>query len=175
MRPWTNSSNHPFNALLSNKGKAAPEFENTPPVFKFSYKYNKDFASVLNGLIMRDHWEKRSTLTSVVSVEQLDEDNVCIYRRMNHHESMLHPTYERVMINRKDLTAESIVLAANPDHSESIVERTVFAPADSATTMETSAFDTQGSVDGRVEFFKRHVKSIISAMQFKQWSEEETN
>jgi hypothetical protein len=41
--------------------------------------------------------------------------------------------------------------------------------------METFAYDTQGSIDGRIELFKRHVKSIISAMQFKQWSEEETN
>ncbi len=67
------------------------------------------------------------------------------------------------------------MLAPNPDRSESIVERTVFAPADSATSMETFAYDTQGSIDGRIELFKRHVKSIISAMQFKQWSEEETN
>lgn len=105
MRPHTDSSNHPYQAILKNKGKAAPEFENTHPVFRFSYKYNKDFSNVLNGLIMRDHWEKRSTLTSVVSVEQLDEDNVCIYRRINHFQSMISPTYERVVINRRELMA----------------------------------------------------------------------
>ena len=91
---------------------------------------------------MRNHWENRNTLTSVVSVEQLDEDNICIYRRMNHYETLMVPTYERVMINRKDLTAQSVVLAPNPDKSESIVERSVFAPHDSETTMVTDAYDT---------------------------------
>ena len=142
MRPRTDSSNHPLVSLINNKGKAAPEFDNVPPVFHFSYKYNKDFTNVVNGLIMRNHWENRSTLTTVVSVEQLDEDNVCIYRRMNHYESLMPPTYERVMINRKDMTAESVVLAPNPDRSESIVERSVFAPHESDTTMNTFAYDT---------------------------------
>jgi len=90
---------------------------------------------------MRNHWENRNTLTSVVSVEQLDEDNVCIYRRMNHYETLMAPTYERVMINRKDLTAQSVVLAPNPDKSESIVERSVFSPHDSETKMVTDAYD----------------------------------
>jgi hypothetical protein len=79
---------------------------------------------------MRQHWENRATLTSVVSVEQLDEDNVCIYRRINHTETLMPTTYERVMINRKDMTAESVVLAPNPDRSETIVERSVFSSND---------------------------------------------
>jgi hypothetical protein len=66
----------------------------------------------------------------VVSVEQLDEDNVCIYRRINHTETLMPTTYERVMINRKDMTAESVVLAPNPDRSETIVERSVFSSND---------------------------------------------
>lgn len=75
---------------------------------------------------MREHWEKRSQLTSVVSVEQVDDDNVCIYRRINHYESLMPPTYEKLLINRKDMTAQSIVLAPNPDMSETVVERSVF-------------------------------------------------
>jgi hypothetical protein len=122
---------------------------------------------------MRQHWENRASLTSVVSVEQLDDDNVCIYRRINHHETLLPPTYERVMINRKDMTAESVVLAPNPDRSETIVERSVFSSND-GTQMDTYAYEAQGSIDGRVEIFKRHVRGIITAMQFKQWSEEES-
>lgn len=118
---------------------------------------------------MREHWEKRHSLTSVVSVDQLDDDNICIYRRINHQELLLPPTFERVMINRKDMKAESVVLGTNPDLSETVIERSVF----SDNLQDTYAFDPQGSIDGRVEIFKRHVRSIIHAMQFKKWSEEE--
>ena len=172
MRNWTDSSNHPLTVLINNKGKTAPEFEGVLPLFHFQYKYTQPFFNVTSGLIMREHWENRTTLTSVVSVEQLDDDTVCIYRRTNHYESLMPTSYERVMINRKNMTAESVALAPNPDKSETIVEKSIFSNKE-GTQMDTYAYDAQGSIDGRVEIFKRHVRSIITAMQFKQWSEEE--
>jgi hypothetical protein len=170
--PITDSGNHPLQALVRNKGKAAPEIEGMPPLFHFQFKYNHSFANVVNGLVMREHWEKRNQLTSVVSVEQVDDDNVCIYRRINHYETILPPTYEKILINRKEMNAQSIVLAPNPDRSETVVERSVFT-GDGETQMDTYAYDAQGSIDGRVEIFKRHVRNIITAMQFKKWSDEE--
>lgn len=56
--------------------------------------------------------------------------------------------------------------------SETVVEQSLFQPEkEDTTTMNTYAYDAQGSVNNRVEIFKRHVQNIIAAMKFKQWSE----
>jgi hypothetical protein len=64
------------------------------------------------------------------------------------------------MINRKDMTAQSVVLAPNPDMSESIVERSILSGKEQAT-MDTYAYEPQGSINSRVEIFKIHVQKII--------------
>ena len=79
----------------------------------------------------------------------------------------------RDSINRACMKAESVVLAPNPDKSETAIERTVFNDRESNTAMDTFAYDTQGSMDNRVNIFKRHVRNIIKAIRFNQFSEEE--
>ena len=49
---------------------------------------------------MRTNWENRTELTSVVSVDQLDDDHVAIIRRIEHYQQILDPTYERIILNR---------------------------------------------------------------------------
>jgi hypothetical protein len=76
------------------------------------------------------------------------------------------------------MTAESTVIAPNPDRTETVVEQTTFHAdtplKDSTSThMDTFAYDNQGNLNGRVEIFKNHVQRIIQAMKFKQWSEEQ--
>ena len=129
---------------------------------------------------MRAHWEKRTQLTSVISAEQLDDDRVLIYRRVDHVEAIVPSTYERIILNRQNLTAESTVIAPNPDRTETVVEQTTFhadTPVKNSTSthMDTFAYECQGSLNGRVDIFKTHVQRIIQAMKFKEWSEEQTD
>lgn len=74
------------------------------------------------------------------------------------------------------MTAQSVVVAPNPDRTESIVEESTFhsdSPTEESTVMDTLAYDPQGNINGRVEIFKRHVQKIIHAMQFNKWAQEE--
>ena len=62
--------------------------------------FRQNFANVVNGVLMRNHWEKSVMLTSVVDAKQTD-DEICFIRRINYHESLVPPNYEETCISRK--------------------------------------------------------------------------
>ena len=171
-RPWTDTTQHPLKYVIDGHGVASPDFDSSqPPKFFFNYTFNQGNSNVINGFVMRNHWEKADMLTTVTAVAQ-DEDSVCFARRVNYFESLTPPTYETVCILRDGRMYHN-VLAPNPNRTAAIIQKSEFKPQEEVTKLQTHQFTVEGSQAQSVEVFKNHVRMIIHAMQFKTWSDQE--
>jgi hypothetical protein len=66
-------------------GLANPELgQEIPATLQFRYAFSAPFMSVAEAFLKNYNWEAKTRLTTIDSVEQLDEDRVVVYRR---HES----------------------------------------------------------------------------------------
>ena len=62
--------------------KCNPEINvEAPPPMQFQYKFNSPFATVVGAIMQKNSWEPRTSLTTVSSVEQVDDDRIVMYRR----------------------------------------------------------------------------------------------
>ena len=75
----------------------------------FSYVYAHPFNQLAAAWVSKYTWEKRTTLTTVANAQQLDEDRIQFYRRMETVGSDIY-NYERVTIDRKAKTIVSDVI-----------------------------------------------------------------
>ena len=70
-----------------------------PPAMLFKYTFPHDFLTCSEGFIKKFNWENRSNLTTVDTVQQLDDDRVLIWRRADSCQ-IVGTTWERIVINR---------------------------------------------------------------------------
>lgn len=70
-----------------------------PAAMLFKYTFPHNFLTISEGFIKKFNWENRSNLTTVDTVQQLDDDRVLIWRRADSCQ-ISGTTWERIVINR---------------------------------------------------------------------------
>jgi hypothetical protein len=95
-----------LNQVLLGRGKQSQEYEGHPPVLRMSYKFSFPFNTIAQAYLNKYNWEARTQLSTIADVEQVDDDTLVYYRRM---EKYTYPQYdwERVTVNRKDQTMKA--------------------------------------------------------------------
>jgi hypothetical protein len=95
-----------INATLLHRGKQSLEFEGHPPVLRLSYKFAHPFNTIAQAYLKKHNWEARTHLTTIANVEQVDDDTLVYYRRLESY-AFPQPDWEKVTINRKDQTMKT--------------------------------------------------------------------
>ena len=111
-----------LNATLLHRGKQSGEFEGHPPVLRMSYKYTYPFNTIAQAYLKKHNWEARTSLTTIASVEQVDDDTLVYYRRLERYTSA-QAGWEKVTVNRKDQSMNTQTLLRNTDGSVAIADQ----------------------------------------------------
>ena len=114
-----------LNAHLIHRGKQSGEFEGHPPVLRLSYKFAYPFETIAQAYLKKYNWEARTQLTTIANVEQVDDDTLVYYRRLEKY-SKSTPSWEKVTINRKDQSMKTENLNKNTDGSVAILDHSKF-------------------------------------------------
>ena len=70
-----------INKTLINRGKQSLEFEGHPPAMRFSYQFAHPFNKIALAYLRQHNWERRTQLSTIADVEQVDDDTLVYYRR----------------------------------------------------------------------------------------------
>jgi hypothetical protein len=79
-------------------------------------------------------------LSSVNSVNQLDENKIVMYRRHEDSNTLLN-SWEQIVIDREAGTVESSCVGPNPNGSMFTVEKSIYSSEGDNTTLESSVYD----------------------------------
>ena len=101
----------------------------THPNALFQYTYHYNFPTVATAWLTKYNYEKRTNLSTFVGVEQLDDDRIQFYRRLDNIGST-EIIYEKVIINRADKTIISEGVAPGLGEQEEIFVRHTVKPAE---------------------------------------------
>ena len=158
-----------LNASLLLPGRQTVELEG-PPLVRFSFQFKHPFNTMAMAYLKKYNWEKRTQLSTIAKVEQLDDDTLVYYRRQERITAPI-PAWERVTINRKDHTMTCEALGLNTDGSAGVLQRDIFTSTDGTTHDEQQVF---GAVDKgyTVEQFKAGVALLSKAIKFNQFEQE---
>jgi len=125
------------------------------PALNFKYTFAFPFLKACNAMMLKHNWELRTNFTSVDNVQQLDEDRIQFFRRLESVTSM-EDSWERVIYDRSTKEIETRICGPNGDGSVYTIERTVLAPKSEETTdVNTYIYDVQGNGQWKVEVFRK--------------------
>ena len=116
------------------------------------------------------YYETRIQTTSIPQVEQVDDDTVVIYRRQETIATPV-PAYERITINRKDMTMKAESLMPNTDGTTGVMDRHIFFPVGQKSKEDFEVYATVGK-HFSVESFKAHIAKCVKAIKFAQFDQE---
>lgn len=74
-------SHHNQLAMVVGRGSLSNEHEGQPPLMNLHYTYPYTFGTVANAYFKKFNWENRTSLSTIASVEQVDDDTLVYYRR----------------------------------------------------------------------------------------------
>jgi hypothetical protein len=153
-----------LNATLLHRGKQSGEFEGHPPVLRLTYKYAYPFATIAGAYLKKNNWENRTSLTTIASVEQVDDDTLVYYRRLERY-THAAPGWEKITVNRKDQTMVTEALSRNTDGSIAIMDQSKFWAQDGHTQNEMEVFATVAK-SFKVEQYKSGIEMVVKAIKF---------
>lgn len=159
-----------------DQGLANAEFaQDLPPIFNFHYKFNTPFLGVCEAYVKQWNWEQPTRVTSLAKVEQLDDDRIVLYRRIEKY-NQAEAGYEQIIFNRQNSSIEADLVGRNPNGSTFAIERTVIRPDLSSkavrTLVDQYVLDSSGATGGKIEIFKAQIAKLHKTLKFIQWDKE---
>mmetsp|Transcript_42071 Transcript_42071/g.30852 ORF Transcript_42071/g.30852 Transcript_42071/m.30852 type:complete len:163 (-) Transcript_42071:39-527(-) len=146
--------------------------ESSVPFMHLQYVYKYPFLQVVQGSLLKHQWEFKTNLTTVTAVEHPDPDTLVFYRR---YETIMYPkpTFERVVVNRREKTMTTYAIKPKFDGSETYTEFSVIKPKDEAATEQNFfLIDDSGAKTLKLERFKVNVEKCLKNIQFLQLQKE---
>lgn len=146
--------------------------DESSPVVQFQYTYHYPFSVLAQAFLSKYSYEPRTHLTTASNVQQLDDDRIMFYRKV---ESVFtdEMNYERVIIDRRDGGKITSELIKPRTGGERLFERGVIeAKGDDQAVHNHYIYDHQGIKTWKVEFFKNGVERLIKAIKFSQFEKE---
>lgn len=158
---------------ILHRGKQDKEFAEHPPTMKLNYTYKYPFTQMVMAYMNKYTWEHKFTLTTIVGVKQIDEDEFVYLRR---HENISQPdaSYERVWVNRKTGTMQAEGLGLNSNGTETWpIHVHFFKNLVDSKYVHNQYWVFQGADKSmKVELFKKGIANTIKAMKFAELDKE---
>ncbi|CDW79413.1 UNKNOWN [Stylonychia lemnae] len=161
-REYENIDARYFNLPLDEKSPAA----------QFRYVYPFNFTTVAQAWILKFNYEPRFVLTSFANVQQLDEDRVQFYRRVDCAAGD-DLSYEKIIINRADKTITSELIAEGFNKKEQVCERSILHPeGEDKVVQDYTLIAHQGVKTVKLELFKTGIERLYKTVKFAQFEQQ---
>lgn len=160
-----------LNAVIVNRGKQSGEYEGHPPVLRLSYKYAYPMNTIAIAYLKKYNWESRTQLSTIANVEQVDDDTLVYFRRME-TQTKTTPGWEKVTINRKDQTMNTEVLNRNTDGSVAIMEASKYWTENGKVHNTLEVYATFAK-SFKVEQYKSGIENVVKAIKFADFEAQE--
>ena len=125
--------------------------------------------------LKRYNWEPRTQLSTISNVEQVDDDTLVYYRRIERYSAPV-PAWERVTVNRKDKTMVTETIARNTDGSTAVLDTSKYWSdyCDGVEQVQNKCdvFHTIAK-STRIEQYKFGIERTLSAIKFSEFEAQE--
>ena len=124
-----------------------------------------------NAYLAKNNWESRTQLSTITGVDQVDDDTLVYYRRVELFNASI-PAWERVTVNRKEQTMKCENVGLNTDMTEGVMNYHTFQ-AMGEHTQNMYSIMTSNRPTTAVDLFQNSVKQTLRAIQFLRFEAEE--
>jgi hypothetical protein len=150
---------------ILHRGKQDSEFRDHPPIMRLRYQYKYPLATMAMGYLNKYTWEPRYYLSTIAGVEQVDDDTISYIRRQDTNWTS-NLNWERVTINRKDMTMKAETLQKNTDGSDMLIQCHKFwQTAQNQVMNEFLVFQGQDK-SAKISLYKKGIANTLKAIKF---------